>query len=82
MNQIVSISDLKQNTATWIDFVSSHQQPIIISKHATPSAVIVDHDYFVALEEAVMDLTDALEAEKAKHEPRVDFEAAMAKLGL
>ncbi|OGV90763.1 hypothetical protein A3A66_02815 [Microgenomates group bacterium RIFCSPLOWO2_01_FULL_46_13] len=68
---IVSISTLKQQTTRLINRLASQKEPIVIAQRSKPKAVLVDHKYFTALEEAVVDLTDAREAEKARGEPRV-----------
>ena len=41
--------------------------------------VLVDINYFSALEEAVFDLTDSIEAEKAKKEKRNSFNSYLKK---
>jgi prevent-host-death family protein len=69
--QILSISDLRQNTAKAIASVSMTKNPTIIFQRSRPKAVLVDYDYYQSLEEAVLDLTDAKEAEKAKKEPKI-----------
>lgn len=79
MSTIIPISDLKQNTASWIKYVNEHKDHVIVSRNSTPHAVIVDYDYFNALEEAVMDLTDGLEAERAKSEPTISLEDYLAR---
>lgn len=68
--QTISISKLRQSVAELIDMVVTNQEPMIILKRSKPQAVLVDIDYYQALEEAIFDLTDAREAEKAKKEPK------------
>jgi prevent-host-death family protein len=65
---IISISQLRQNATQAIDNVVKKQNPTIIMQRSKPKAVLVDATYYQALEEAVLDLTDAREAEKAKKE--------------
>lgn len=67
----MTISDLRQNTAKAVGNVVATQQPTIILQRSQPKAVLVDLAYYQALEEAVFDLTDSQEAERAKREPRV-----------
>jgi len=69
----LSVSKLRQNTAKVIENVAKKGEPLIIISRSKPKAVLADIAYFNALEEAVMDLTDAAEAEKAKNEPRTFF---------
>ena len=70
---LISISDLRRKVADFVDQVSSSEEPLTIMKRSRPKAVLVGHDYFTSLEEAVFDLTDAKEAEKAKTEPKISF---------
>jgi prevent-host-death family protein len=70
----ISVSKLRQNTADVLEKIKQTGQAVTILQRSKPQAVIVDHDYFTALEEAVLDLQDALEAEKAKNEPTVPLE--------
>ncbi|MBI4157446.1 type II toxin-antitoxin system Phd/YefM family antitoxin [Candidatus Woesebacteria bacterium] len=70
---LISISDLRQKIADLVDRVSIGEEPFTIMKRSHPKAVLVGHDYFTSLEEAVLDLTDAKEAEKAKSEPKTPF---------
>ena len=76
---LLSVSDLRQKISDAVDQVVTQQQPLTILKHSKPQAVLVSHDYFIALEQAVMDLTDALEAEKAKSEPTMSLDKYITK---
>lgn len=64
----IPISKLRQQATQAIRQVVEKQMPMVILQRSTPRAVLVDLDYFQSLEEAVFDLTDAKEAEKAKGE--------------
>jgi len=77
--QTISISQLRQHAAQTIDAVVNKQEPTIILKRSMPKAVLVDINYYQALEDAVLDLTDAREAEKAKKEPRDSFASYIKK---
>jgi len=70
----LSISELRQNASAAIDAVVTNQQVLTVMQRSKPTVVIVDKNYFDALEEAVLDATDAVEMEKAKKEPREPFE--------
>lgn len=70
--QTISISDLRQNITSTINATST--QPITIFQRSKPKAVIVDANYFQSLENAVLDLTDSAEAEKAKKEAKTSFQ--------
>ncbi|KKR31386.1 MAG: Prevent-host-death family protein [Candidatus Gottesmanbacteria bacterium GW2011_GWA2_41_12] len=75
----LSISELRANTAQAIDNVSNKKEPTVILQRSEPKAVLVDIDYFNALEEAVLDLTDAQEAEKAKKEKKISLKIYLKK---
>ena len=77
--QTITISQLRQNAADAINSVIALQQPTIILQRSRPMAVIVDIAYFQALEEAVMDTTDAREAELAKTEKRIPLQSYIKK---
>lgn len=77
--QTITISDLRQNAAAAVNAVVGSQSPTIIMQRSQPKAVLVDVDYYQALEEAVLDLTDSQEAERAKKEPRIPFSTYVKK---
>jgi len=81
MNSItsISISDLRQNAARLVKRVTLRQEPIVVMTRSKPSAVLVDVDYFSALEEAVVDITDGQEAERAKKEHKQPFASYIRK---
>jgi prevent-host-death family protein len=70
----ISISELRQNTAKIIKNLGKDNAPVTIMQRSKPQAVLVNSKYFQNLEEAVMDLQDALEAEKAKSEDTLPLE--------
>lgn len=69
----LSISQLRQNTAQAIHAVVSQKKPTVILQRSQPKAILVDYDYYTSLEDAVLDLTDAQEADRAKKEKRAPF---------
>lgn len=71
--QTLSISQLRQNATRAIEKVLNDQMPIVILQRSRPKAILVDLGYYQALEEAVFDLTDSQEADKAKKEKRIPF---------
>jgi prevent-host-death family protein len=77
--QTISISQLRQNATKAVEDVVNHETPTIIMKRSRPQAVLVSLSYYQALEEAVLDLSDAQEAEKAKTEARDPFDSYMEK---
>jgi prevent-host-death family protein len=68
--QTLSISQLRQKATQAISTAVDRQTPVIVLQRSRPRAILVDLAYFQALEEAVLDLTDAKEAERAKKEKR------------
>lgn len=74
-----SITQLRQNAAKIVSAVSRQQKPAIILQRSKPTAVIADLAYFQALEEAVLDLTDSQEAERAKKELSSAFRKYLKK---
>lgn len=75
----LSVSQLRQKTALAIQNVSRLKKPTVILQRSQPKAVLVDYDYYQALEEAVLDLTDAQESERAKKEPREPFSSYLKR---
>ncbi len=75
----VSISELRQKATQAVSHVVDKKEPIVILKRSKPQAVLVDFDYFNSLEEAVMDLTDAQEAQVAKKEKKTPFDLYIKK---
>lgn len=69
----ISISDLRADVAKYIAGVTSSQQAAVIVQRSKPKAVLVDYEYFQALEEAALDASDAREAERAKKEAKIPF---------
>ena len=68
--QTLSVSDLRQKTKSVLKTVASKQQSFVILQRSKPKAVLVDVEYFKALEEMLLDCTDSKEAEKAKKEAK------------
>lgn len=75
----ISISELRQDATNLINLAISGQNPLIVMQRSKPKAVLVDYLYFQALEEAIMDLTDNQEAERAKLEPTESFDKYFGK---
>lgn len=75
----MTISSLRHNAASAINSVIAAQQPVVILQRSRPTAVLVDIHYFQALEDAVLDVTDAREAQSAKTEERLPFRTYIKK---
>lgn len=69
MINIVSITDLKQNTKSVVDKVKSSGQPVIILQRSEVAAVLVDPNHYQYLEQALEDLEDLRAIEERKNEP-------------
>ncbi len=82
MINIVSITDLKQNTKKVVGQVKSSGQSVVILQRSEPAAVMVDPDYYRLLEQALEDLEDLQAIEERKNEPTVSFDEIAKKLGL
>lgn len=78
-NNTISISELRQDATNLINLAVSQQSPLIVMQRSKPKVVVVDYQYFQALEEAIMDLTDNQEAEKSKLEPTDSFDKYFEK---
>lgn len=75
----MSISQLRQNATQAIDTVIKTQTPIVIMQRSKPKAFLVDAEYYQALEEAILDLTDAIEAGRAKIESKKPLSSYITK---
>jgi prevent-host-death family protein len=78
-NVSFSISQLRQGARSIVASVVNTQTPAVIVQRSKPKAVLVDYDYFQAVEEAVIDRLDAQAAEKAKGEERIPLAAYINK---
>jgi prevent-host-death family protein len=79
MNNTISISQLRQDATNIIDKIVASQQPTVILQRSKPKAVLVDYDYFQAMEQSILDASDNAEAEKAKKEPTIKFDDYLKK---
>lgn len=79
MINTISITDLKQKAASVITRMRSSGVPLIVMKRSEPAAVLIDPDYYRALEEALEDLEDLRAIEERKNEPGVAFEKYFKK---
>lgn len=69
----LSISDLRKNTASVIETIFKKKEQRIILQRSKPKAVLVDIEYFRALEDLLFYITDSNEAERAKKEKGLPF---------
>lgn len=58
MAKTVPVKDLRRDLGPLLDDVSDRREHIIITRHGRPTAVIVPHDEYTALEETAEILSD------------------------
>lgn len=78
-NASFSISELRQGASSIIASVVNTQTPVVIVQRSKPKAILVDYDYFQALEDAVLDRLDSQAAEKAKTETHIPLTSYIKK---
>jgi len=76
---IISISDFRNKAADFISQAANLQKTFTIMQRSKPKAVLVNHDYYQALEQAVLDLTDTQEAQKAQKESTIKLNTYLKK---
>lgn len=82
MINTVSITDLKQNTASVIKRVREEGESVVVIQHSEVAAILVEPEYYQILEKAMEDKMDIQSIEERKNEPRVSFDKVSKKLGL
>jgi prevent-host-death family protein len=75
----ISVSQLRAETAKLLARVTSGQEASVIMQRSKPKAVLVDYNYYQALEEAALDASDAREAEQAKKEKKLPLKTYLKK---
>ena len=72
MTKTVPVKDLRRDLGPLLDEVSDRREHIVVTRHGRPTAVIIPHDEYTALEEtadvladpgAMAALTDGLDAD-------------------
>lgn len=81
MLNVVSITDLKQNTKGVVEKVKFSGKPVIIIQRSEPAAVLVDPEYYEKLEQALENMEDLQAIEERRNEPTVSFEEVAKKIG-
>lgn len=81
MLNLVSITDLKQNTKKVVEDVKKSGKSTVVIQNSEPAAVLVDPKYYEKLEQALEDLEDLQAIEERKNEPIVSFEEVAKKIG-
>ena len=82
MINIVSITNLKQNTASIVSDVKTTGEPVVVLQRSEPAAVMVDPDYYKILEEALEEKEDLKAIMERKNEPVISSDEVAKKLGL
>ena len=76
----ISITDLRQDATRVLRQVEASQEPTYVFQNANIKAVILDAKYYEALQEALEDFMDGLEAREALKEPgRITLDAYARK---
>lgn len=70
----IPVTTLKQDTASVISDVTTKGLSAVVMQRSRPKVVVADYDYFNALEETVVDLLDAIDAEKRKKDPTISLQ--------
>lgn len=79
MINTVSITDLKQNTASIVKKAKSSGQPVVVLQRSEVAAVLLDPDYYKVLEQALEDLEDLRDIELRKNDPTVSMDKYLKK---
>ena len=58
MTKTVPVKDLRRDLGSLLDEVSDRREHIVVTRHGRPTAVIVPHDEYTALEETADVLSD------------------------
>lgn len=74
MINTVSITDLKQNTASVVKKVKESGNPVLILQRSEVAAVLVDSKYYQKLEQTLEDMSDLQAIEERKSEPTVSLD--------
>lgn len=68
---VLSVTELKTNTAKVLERVSKTKEPIYIMSRSKPKAVLLDLEKYNHIEEALEDLEDILAVEEVRNEPTI-----------
>lgn len=68
---VLSVTELKTNTAKVLERVSKTKEPIYIMSRSKPKAVLLDLERYNHIEEALEDLEDILAVEEVRNEPTI-----------
>ena len=82
MINTISITDLKQNTASTIKKLQEEGKSVVILQRSQAAAVLVDPDYYAVLEEALETSTDLRAIEERKNEQTISLKEVAKKLDL
>ena len=74
MLHTVSITDLKQNTATIINKIKAGSKPVVIMQRSKPAAILVDPKYWESIEQALEDAEDIQAIHDRKDEPTIPLD--------
>lgn len=78
--KIMPISDLRRQTSQIIQTIRDGGDPIYITQHGRPAAVLVDYEAYENLLAQLEDLSDLVSLEAAETETDRDYEAFLAEM--
>ncbi|MCA9896730.1 MAG: type II toxin-antitoxin system Phd/YefM family antitoxin [Ardenticatenaceae bacterium] len=78
--KIMPISDLRRQTSQIIQTIRDGGDPIYITQHGRPAAVLVDYEAYENLLAQLEDLSDLVSLEVAETETERDYEAFLAEI--
>lgn len=78
--KIMPISDLRRQTSQIIQTIRDGGDPIYITQHGRPAAVLVDYEAYENLLAQLEDLSDLVSLEAAETETNRDYEAFLAEM--
>lgn len=74
------ISDLRRQTSQIIQTIRDGGDPVYITQHGRPAAVLVDYEAYENLLAQLEDLSDLVSLEAAETETERDYEAFLAEI--
>ncbi|MEZ4590152.1 MAG: type II toxin-antitoxin system Phd/YefM family antitoxin [Chloroflexota bacterium] len=78
--KIVPISDLRRQTSQIIQTIRDGGDPVYITQHGRPAAVLIDYEAYENLLAQLEDLSDLVSLEAAETETERDYEAFLAEI--
>lgn len=80
--KIMPISDLRRQTSQIIQTIRDGGDPVYITQHGRPTAVLIEYKAYENLLAQLEDLADLASLEAAKAEPDRDYEEFLAEMNV